>query len=196
MAWWLLVVPVAYLVGTFPSAELVARASGVDIRNAGSGNPGASNVSRTLGWRKGIVVFGLDALKGATMAALGLWLGGRAGGHVLGIAAVCGHVFPVLRGVRGGKGVASAGGLTLVLHPLVGVVAGLTWLAVTKLSGKAVLGSLAAVAAVVAGVAITADAAWEPLAMAGLAALLIARHVPNLRRLARGEEHSMQTASR
>ncbi|MFP5487851.1 MAG: glycerol-3-phosphate acyltransferase, partial [Acidimicrobiia bacterium] len=62
---WVLLLPVAYLIGTFPSAGLVARANGVDIRTVGSGNPGASNVTRVLGWRKGVWVFVLDAAKGA-----------------------------------------------------------------------------------------------------------------------------------
>ena len=61
---WVALTPSAYLLGTFPSASLVASASGVDITATGSGNPGASNVTRALGWRKGVLVFALDALKG------------------------------------------------------------------------------------------------------------------------------------
>lgn len=191
MPWWAVLVPVAYLVGTFPSAELVAGAAGVDIRRAGSGNPGASNITRTLGWRKGALVFALDALKGVLAAAVGLWLGGRAGGHALGIAAVIGHIFPISRRFRGGKGVASAGGMTFVLYPVVGLVAAAGWLAISRLTGKAAVASLTAVATVVVGTALTADRPWETLAMTAVAALLVVRHRSNLQRLWRGTESSL-----
>ena len=92
---WTLLLPVAYLIGTFPSASLVARANGIDIRTVGSGNPGASNVARVLGWRRGVWVFVLDAAKGALAAGLGLVVDGRPAGYWLGAAAVIGHVFPV-----------------------------------------------------------------------------------------------------
>ena len=84
---WALLLPVAYLLGTFPSAAIVARTSGIDIRTVGSGNPGASNVARVLGWRKGIWVFVLDAAKGAIAAGLGLIVADRVGGYALGAAA-------------------------------------------------------------------------------------------------------------
>ncbi|MFT4657382.1 MAG: glycerol-3-phosphate acyltransferase PlsY, partial [Ilumatobacter sp.] len=61
----LVLIVLAYLLGTFPSATLIARANGVDIQSVGSGNPGASNVTRALGWRKGVWVYVLDTIKGA-----------------------------------------------------------------------------------------------------------------------------------
>lgn len=192
--WWLAVIP-AYLVGTFPSADLVASASGIDIRTSGSGNPGASNVTRTLGWRKGVLVFVLDALKGVVAALVGLWLGGRAGGHALGIAAVVGHVLPVTRRFRGGKGVASAGGVTLTLHPLVGLCVLAIWGVLSRLTGKAAIASLIAVVATPVGVAISGRPAWEALTMAGLAALLVARHAGNIKRIVRREEHSLRASA-
>ena len=72
-----LLVPIAYVLGTFPSAALMARAAGVDITTAGSGNPRASNVTSVLGWRAGVAVFALDVGKGALAAALGSWAHGR-----------------------------------------------------------------------------------------------------------------------
>jgi glycerol-3-phosphate acyltransferase PlsY len=188
---WAVLVAPAYLLGTFPSAALVARASGIDIHASGSRNPGASNVSRMLGWRKGIIVFALDALKGVVAAGVGLWLGGRAGGYVLGIAAVVGHVFPISRRGRGGKGVASAGGVIAVLHPIVFVVIITLWVAVHRLTRRAAIASLAAVVAAPIGAAVAGRAAWEVAATAGLAALLIARHADNIRRLLGGTEHRL-----
>lgn len=188
--WWLAIVP-AYLVGTFPSADLVASAAGVDIHESGSGNPGASNVTRTLGWRKGVVVFGLDMLKGILAALVGLWLGGRAGGHALGVAAVVGHIFPVTRRFRGGKGVATAGGVMLVLHPVVGLGVAALWYALSRITGKAAVASIVAVVAAPIGVAVSGRPAWEVVTVAGLAALLVARHAGNIKRMVRHEELSL-----
>jgi len=196
MRWWVLVAPLAYLLGTFPSADLVGRAAGIDIHTTGSGNPGASNVSRTLGWRKGVVVFVLDAMKGVIATAVGLGIGGRAGGYVLGIAAVVGHVFPITRRFRGGKGVASAGGVIVVLHPLVFVAVMAGWLAISRLTHKAAVASLVIVAATPVGVAIEGRPAWEVTATAALAALLVARHAGNIRRLVRRQEHSLTARAR
>lgn len=189
--WWVALAPAAYLLGTFPSAAIVASASGVDITAAGSGNPGASNVTRTLGWRKGVLVFALDALKGAIAALIGLWLGGRAGGYVLGGAAVVGHVFPFMRGLRGGKGVATGGGVFAVLHPIVGVALGAIWLGVSRFTGKAAIASIAAVVAAPIGLAIAGAPAWEFAATVGLCSLLVVRHAGNIKRILRREERGI-----
>src|SRR3954471_12822316 len=102
----LLVVP-AYLLGTFPSAGLVARAGGHDVLTEGSGNPGASNVARLVGWKGGFAVLAADFAKGAIASWVGLVVGGRPGAYVLGVAAIIGHMLPVTRGFKGGKGVAT-----------------------------------------------------------------------------------------
>ena len=188
---WALLVPVAYLLGTFPSAELVARANGVDIHAVGSGNPGASNVTRALGWRKGVWVFVLDAAKGAAAAGLGLWADGRPAGYVLGGAAVLGHVFPVTRAFRGGKGVATAGGGLAVLHPLTFAVAAPVWLLVAKLTGKAVVASIVAMFVVPIGLAVSGAPGWEYAATVAVCALIGIRHAPNVRRLLRRQEHEL-----
>ena len=134
-------VPVAWLLGTFPSAQLVARAHGRDILKEGSGNPGASNVARLLGWRAGALVLLLDFAKGA-LAAGRHAIGGRAGACVLGVAAVVGHTFPLYR--KGGKGVATAGGALVVLYPFIVVGLAVVWFVVARLLHKASLASLLA----------------------------------------------------
>ena len=113
---WLLVVP-AYLLGTFPTAILVGRREGRDPTQEGSGNPGASNTFRTMGRRAGAIVLAGDVAKGALAAAAGLATGHRAVGVACGLAAVLGHVYPVTRGFRGGKGVATGAGMAIVLLP-------------------------------------------------------------------------------
>src|SRR3954447_3355265 len=102
-----LLVPLAYLLGTFPSAGLVARGRGVDVTAEGSGNPGASNTFRLLGWKAGAVVFALDFAKGALAAGVGIVVDGHLGAFVLGGAAIIGHTLPITRRFKGGRGVAT-----------------------------------------------------------------------------------------
>jgi acyl phosphate:glycerol-3-phosphate acyltransferase len=114
----------AYLVGSIPFGKLFARARGVDIQKVGSGNIGATNVARTLGKKLGLLVLVLDALKGAGPMALvmALDLGDRVDPFIVaatGLAAICGHCFPVWLRFRGGKGVATSLGVFLVAAPMV-----------------------------------------------------------------------------
>jgi glycerol-3-phosphate acyltransferase PlsY len=189
LVWFL--VPVAYVLGTFPSAILVARAGGIDISTFGSGNPGASNVTRALGWRKGVWVYVLDAAKGALAAGLGLAIDGRPMAYWCGAAAIVGHMFPVFRRFKGGKGVATGSGVLLIVQPILAPLAvGLWWL-VTRLTGKAALGSVIAVALVPVGLIVQEKPAWEFLAVAGLCALIVVKHADNIKRLIRREEHAL-----
>jgi acyl phosphate:glycerol-3-phosphate acyltransferase len=195
MVWmvWMVWLPLAYLLGTFPSAHLVARAHGLDIASFGSGNPGASNVTRALGWRTGIWVFVLDAAKGASAAGVGLAVDGRPVGYLLGAAAVLGHVYPITRRFRGGKGVATGGGVLLVMLPVVGVSVMVLWWVVTKVTGTAAVGSIMAVLAAGLGLAVIGAPAWEFAAAIGLCALVLVRHAGNVGRLVRREEPSLRT---
>ena len=187
---WFLV-PIAYLLGTFPSAILIARANGIDISTFGSGNPGASNVTRALGWRTGVWVDVLDAGKGAVAAGLGLAVDGPPMAYWCGAAAVVGHMFPITRRFRGGKGVATGSGVLIVVQPLLAPLAvGLWWL-VSKVTGKAALGSVIAVALVPLGLVVQGAPAWEFLAVGALCLLIVAKHAPNIVRMIRREEHSL-----
>jgi glycerol-3-phosphate acyltransferase PlsY len=183
----LLVVP-AYFVGTFPSAILVARAGGHDVLAEGSGNPGASNVARLLGWKAGALVLLADFGKGAIAAGVGLAVGGRPGAYVLGLAAVAGHVFPVTRRFKGGKGVATASGALVVLFPWIVAGLGVVWFLVARVLKRASIASLLCTVAFPVA-ALVAGYDWpEVVALSVLAAVIVARHAANLRRLLRGEE--------
>jgi glycerol-3-phosphate acyltransferase PlsY len=110
-----------YLIGTFPTADLVARrASGgtVDLRRAGTGNPGGANALKVLGKKAGVAVMVGDVAKGAGAGALGGLVAGPAGAHLAGTSAVVGHCFPVWTGFRGGKGVAAGYGQCLATFPV------------------------------------------------------------------------------
>lgn len=109
-----------YLLGTVPSADVAARlASGgaTDLREAGSGNPGAVNAMAVLGAGWGYAVLAGDVGKGAVACTLGRAFAGSAGAHTAGSAAVVGHCFPVWNGFRGGKGVAASAGQCLATFP-------------------------------------------------------------------------------
>lgn len=109
-----------YLCGLLPSAELAARAASrgtIDLRAAGTGNPGGANALRVLGKRWGYAVMAADITKGFVACRLGRQLAGDTGQHVAGVGAVVGHCYPANRGFRGGKGVAASVGQCLATIP-------------------------------------------------------------------------------
>jgi acyl phosphate:glycerol-3-phosphate acyltransferase len=183
--------PVAYLVGTFPSAGLVARTRGHDVQREGSGNPGASNVFRLLGWKAGLVVLLLDIGKGAGAAGVGVAIDGHRGAFILGVAAVVGHVFPVTRRFKGGRGVATAAGVMAVIFPLEIAVLGVVWFGIARGLRKASVASIVCSIAFPVIVAARDGSALDLAVTSGLAALIVARHLANVRRLVRGEEHGL-----
>ena len=184
----LALLPIAYLAGTFPSAQLVARARGRDVTREGSGNPGASNVYRLLGRGPATLVFVADIAKGSLPALGGLLLAGHAGAYVLGAAAVLGHVYPFTRRFRGGRGVATAGGMAIVLYPLVTLGLLALFFLISTTTHRASLASMAIAAALPPLVWTTGEDPWEVLALAALSLLVLARHSANVRRLIHGEE--------
>lgn len=114
-------VTVGYLLGTFPTADLVARRwsrGAVDLRSSGSGNPGSANATKVLGVRAGATVLVGDIAKGAAACAAGAAVAGPIGAHLGGTSSVVGHCFPVWTGFRGGKGVAASIGQCLATFPV------------------------------------------------------------------------------
>ena len=184
---------VAYAIGTFPTGLLVAKREGHNVLDEGSGNPGASNVYRVAGFRAGAVVLIGDALKGGIAAAIGLVLGGHALGLIVGGAAVVGHCFPIQRWGRGGKGVATAGGVGVVVYPVVAVALTVIWFLIARVLNKASLGSLVVLIAAPVVVLAVGRPPREVALLTGLCLLVLARHHTNIRRLIRGEEGSLRS---
>jgi acyl phosphate:glycerol-3-phosphate acyltransferase len=189
----LLLVAAAYLLGAFPTSYLAGRLTrGLDLRLHGSGNLGASNTFRVLGARVAAPVMVVDMAKGFIPAwFFPLWAGGPVGAWALayGAAAVVGHVFPVYLRFRGGKGVATAGGVFLALSPSAVGVALAVWLAVLGVGRMVSLASMSAALALVATLA-TFDR--RPLVVglgALMAAFVIFAHRDNIGRIVRGEEY-------
>lgn len=193
---WALALLVAYASGSLPFAYLAGKAKGVDLRTQGSGNLGATNVFRVLGWKIGITVFLADALKGALPVLLlpphiigatnpTLWAIG------CGVAAIAGHVRPLFLGFRkGGKGVATAAGVFFALAPLPMLATFLVFGTVLFLSGYVSLGSLAS-AVVLPALLLFTQGSGSPLFAVSLliAAFVFWTHRANIGRLRRGEEH-------
>ena len=189
-------VVVGYILGSIPFAYLAGRLTGgIDLREHGSGNLGATNVYRTLGWKVAAVVFLLDVLKGTLPVLMVARL--ASGTHLLawaisaGIAAIAGHAKPIFLLWRGGgKGVATATGVFLALAPIPTLIAVATWLAVVAASGYVSLGSLtAAVALPLAIAAVLGIHAMIFPASLALAIFVFWSHRANIVRLRRGEEH-------
>jgi acyl phosphate:glycerol-3-phosphate acyltransferase len=170
---------IGYVVGMFPSADLMTRIATrgeVDLRQSGSGNPGGLNAARVLGKRWGLLVIVLDAGKGALAGFAGLALGDVAA-YAAGTAVVAGHCWPAWNGFRGGKGVAAAGGSFLGVFPPMMPIDGLATLGVvvaTRSSRLAIRAALL-VWVVAAGVWWAADLPtwWGPAAGPGLLAYAV-----------------------
>lgn len=191
-----LLVVLAYLVGSVPTSHWVGRVFyGIDLRERGSGNLGATNSLRVLGWRAAVPVLAVDVGKGFVPVwvlprldvpeAVGSWA------MAYGAAAIVGHVFSVWVGFRGGKGVATSGGVLLGLTPWAALAAVVAWILVVGSTRIASLASI--VAALVVPLAV-----WLPprpggpgltLFTTALAAFVIWAHRSNIRRLLRGEEN-------
>ena len=189
---WLLA---SYLIGAIPTSYLVGRVfKGIDLREHGSRNLGATNLYRTLGWRYAVPVGLFDVAKGAIPVLVfgprvpeipyfPLWCG---------VLAVVGHVFSVFVGFKGGKGVATAGGMVIALAPLAFSVVVAVWVMVVWLTGYVSLGSIIAAALFPVADWVLHPARRSPVTLAidlALAGFLIWKHRANIQRLLAGTEN-------
>ena len=187
---------IAYALGSVPAAYLAGKWKRVDLRKHGSGNLGATNVWRVLGWKIGLAVFLFDALKGAVPVLLfpqytRSTLSPEVLGIVYGFAAIAGHARPVwLRFSKGGKGVATSAGVFFALAPVPMLVAFGVFAAVLLASGYVSLGSLTAAVVLPAVLAATRGVRSPVFALSVILALFVFwTHRANIGRLRRGEEH-------
>lgn len=178
----------AYFFGTLPSAIIVARTKGIDITSVGSGNPGASNVARAIGWKYGIIVFLLDGLKGALPSLVGVLADSSPAAYMFGAAAILGHIFPITRRFKGGKGVATGAGMLMPLHLPIIVGTAVLWVAVMKVTKKASIASIVAVPAIFIALIASGVEAWELWSFIAVGALVEVRHLSNIKRLITGQE--------
>jgi len=181
-----------YLIGSIDFAVLAARLKGVDIYAEGSGNPGASNVSRVIGRAAGAMVLVGDLLKGVGAAAFGEFVGGS---ELVGLAAgglaVAGHCFPVWHRFRGGKGVATTVGVLLWVIPWLGLGLALIWAAIIGVTRVSSFGSLTIVTLAIPGVWLWAEEPWSAVIMAAISLLVVVRHKDNIRRMLGAGERTL-----
>lgn len=192
----------AYLVGSIDFAVIVGRIHGVNIHEEGSGNPGVSNVLRTLGRVPAAFVFVGDTLKGTIGAAMGTIAAFYAFGEVdlvgpwawaAGFCAVLGHCYPLFHRFRGGKGVATGGGVLLFTVPLVALIDIAIWAIIVKLTRTASIGSLVLVVITIP-LLVWSGVTGAALIWAALIILLIVwRHRGNIGRMIRGREEKVTT---
>ncbi|MEZ4414651.1 MAG: glycerol-3-phosphate 1-O-acyltransferase PlsY [Gemmatimonadota bacterium] len=188
-----LLTALAYVVGATPTSFWVGKAKGIDLRTRGSGNLGATNAFRVLGWRAALPVIVVDVFKGWLPAWVFPRLDGDAAwGWVLayGGAAIVGHMFSFWVRFRGGKGVATSGGVFIALAPLAALVGFVVWALTVVLTRFVSVGSIAAALALPIAIALTAPPGGRALLgfTSGLAAFVIWAHRSNVGRLLRGEE--------
>ncbi len=189
-----ILVVVGYLLGSMSFAVLVVRlATGRDIRTEGSGNAGATNVLRSHGKGLALLVATLDIAKGAAAVLLvRLVTGDPRYAAAAGFAAILGHVYPLFYGFRGGKGVATAVGVFLVLAPLAALSCVALWVLIVAFTRYVSLGSVVAMVLLppIAGGVFHASRAVV-LAAAGTAAIVVLKHRENLARLSTGTERKL-----
>jgi glycerol-3-phosphate acyltransferase PlsY len=175
----------AYLLAGIPVGLLIGRTRGVDLREIGSGNIGATNAVRAMGRSWGLLVFALDVAKAALPVALAnLRFGDPTLIALIALAAILGHVFPIYLRFRGGKGVACALGVFLVLAPKAALIALLVYLQTLWLTKISAVGSLTAALVIVAVAWVDGSVPFPYVVLAaGLAGLIWERHRPNLAQL-------------
>lgn len=192
--WFVVPIIIGYLLGSISFSYLAGRLlKGIDIRNHGSGNAGATNTLRVLGKGPAITVLLLDAVKGVAAVAIGRWMSG--GDHLIetlcGLAAISGHNWPLYFGFRGGKGIATTIGVMLFLAPMPVVYAGIVAIVTIAVTRYVSLGSLLLTA-------IIPILIWfmgYPIEVFWLSILLFAfavfRHRTNIVKLVKGQENKI-----
>ncbi len=192
----------AYIVGSVDFAVVVGRMHGVNIRDEGSGNPGVSNVLRTLGRGPAAIVFIGDTLKGTIGAAMGTIAAFYAFSDVdfmgpwawaAGFFAVLGHCYPLFHRFKGGKGVATGGGVVFFTVPLVAVIEIVIWGIVVKLTGTASIGSMLLVVITLPLLIWQGVSGAALIWAAAIIVLVIWRHRGNIGRMIKGREERVST---
>ena len=188
----------AYFLGSLPAALWIARLHGVDIFQVGSGNPGMTNVWRTLGWKPAVPVALLDAGKGFAAACLGVFLtGSMSWGLAAGSVAVLGHSFTCFARFRGGKGVLTSFGVFLYFVPASALLCLAAWTAIVLRTRYVSLGSIAAAITLPLGILAEArlrqNPGLYPVLAAGtlVSAFVLYRHRSNMSRLLQGTENKI-----
>ena len=198
-----LFVIISYLIGSIPSGLLLTKATGVDIRKQGSGNIGATNVTRLLGKKLGILTLIGDGLKAVIPMLAVHWYYLRSGMAVspqavdfavslCGGAAFLGHIFPIYLKFKGGKGVATALGVFIVVEPLAVLISLFVFVTIVYFTGFVALGSLLVAALMTLWIWLLGGSPNHVLLAFLIGGLIWIKHADNIKRLLEGTEKSMK----
>lgn len=188
----------SYLAGGIPSGYLIAKqVKGIDIRKHGSGNPGAANVYRQVGPAAGWATMVFDAMKGwlPVVLAQHLFPGSLAASMVCGALAIFGHLWTPFLGFKGGKGVATSAGVFAALIPLPTLLVFVGFVVATAASGHISAGSMTGALLMPIGCVLFKEDLPRTLMAAGVSALILYKHLPNLKRLLGGAEPAVHEAN-
>ncbi len=183
---WVVAIVAAYLIGNLSPATTISRAYGLDIRKEGSGNPGTTNMLRVVGKKAALMTLLIDIAKGVVAVLIGKYTGGEALSVLCGLSVFVGHIFPALYGFKGGKGIATALGVLLALHPIIALIclgiAAIGFVTARRVSVGSLLAALC-----------LPFLSWVYLpdyiiVFTIMAAIVFVKHRSNLQRLIKGEE--------
>lgn len=181
--------------GSFPTANVVGRLIGHDPSKEGSKNPGATNVYRVAGYKAGIAVLLIDIFKGLAPVVVALLLADKNIATLCSAGAVVGHIFPLFSKFKGGgKGVATYGGITITLNPIVGIIALTFWISVAAITKLSSVASLLSLLIIIITLGLIGRPALEIWVAIGLSILIAYRHKENVARLFKGEEGSIKSS--
>ncbi|AGK53892.1 glycerol-3-phosphate 1-O-acyltransferase PlsY [Bacillus sp. 1NLA3E] len=179
----ILIIVIAYLLGSIPSGLIVGKVFyGIDIREHGSGNLGGTNTFRTLGKKAGIAVTLADILKGTLAVFLAKWFGNDLHPLIAGVVAVIGHMYPLFAGFRGGKAVATSAGILLGYTPLMFLILFLIFMLSLYVTKYVSLASMLAAVGSLTYAFIVGDNALI-MVVAVLSAFVFYRHRANIKRI-------------
>jgi glycerol-3-phosphate acyltransferase PlsY len=186
---------IGYMIGNFATSFFVGKATrNIDIRHHGSGNAGATNTFRVLGFTAGIIVFVGDVLKGIAAVLIGRWIAGDIGAVIAGGSAVIGHDWPVVLGFKGGKGIATSFGCLIILFPKIALILFIVAILIIIISRYVSLASISASIGFPIAVLFFQEyrSRWEYVALSiVLSIIALCRHKANILRLLEGRENKI-----
>ena len=189
----------SYFLGAIPSGYLITKKiKGFDIRNYGSGNPGAANVYRIVGKKAGWATFTCDALKGAVAVVLAKFLAPEVAWLPIacGFMAICAHMWTVFLKFRGGKGVATSAGVFGALLPLPTIIAFLSFIIVVWRTGRISPGSILACVVLPLAAWLTGASLPYIIFCVIVASIVIYKHIPNIKRMLEHKELNFEDGSK
>lgn len=187
----ILLLIIAFILGSIPFGIIIAKAKGVDLKKVGSGNIGATNVLRSLGkWPAALTLLG-DILKGTLAVALGRYIGaGSVYEGLIGISAILGHNFSLFLGFKGGKGVATSLGVLIIYTPQVALITLIIWFIVAIVTKYSSLGALVSFGLLPLNIFLFDDKQKLFIAII-ITAIIFIRHSDNIKRLINGTERKI-----